>query len=91
LARTDRPYKDGKPPTISVTILSRAVVPVAIGSRSKKLAAIQDKAQWTGRIDYKALSDPDRPASTIVYSGPAGYRPLDIHVFKPPLPSASRR
>ena len=91
LARTDLPYRPGVPPTISVNTVNRAVSPKEVAGRSEKLAAIQDKAQWTGRIDYQALSDPARPTSNILYSGPTGYRSLDIRSFRPPIPSASQR
>jgi 2-polyprenyl-3-methyl-5-hydroxy-6-metoxy-1,4-benzoquinol methylase len=91
LARTDLPHRPGSPPTISVNTVNRAVAPKEVAHRPEKLAAIQDKAQWTGRIDYRALSDPTRPTSPILYSGPTGYRSMEIRTFKPPFPSASHR
>ncbi len=73
--------------SIRMTTLNRAVRPADIRGRSEKLADIQEKAKWTGRIDYRALSADEWPESSISYTGPEGQRSLDVqkHITEAPL------
>lgn len=69
-----------------VTFLLRASKPADIKGRTEKLAAIQDEARWTGRIDFRSISN-GWPLSAARYSGPAEHRRLDVwsHVANVPL------
>ena len=72
------------------TILSKAVAPRDVRGRTKGLADIHDKAQFTGRIDYRSLARPDLPESSIRYSGPTGLRPAHAQDEVPDVPLQPR-
>lgn len=95
IARTDLPVSNdrgdihvggGGRRVIRTTTLNVAVPPSEVSARSPRLAAIHDEKKWTGRIDYRALSDPEWPSSTIGYKGPAGVRTIDVQKFVPHTP-----
>jgi SAM-dependent methyltransferase len=97
LARTDAnltrwtPISGDPPrPIARSTFVCRAVSPREVEARPAKLAEIQDTAQFTGRINFRALSSPRWPRSSIAYAGPRGLWPMDVRTYQPNLPPQPR-